>query len=100
MATGTSLSAAPSVSSTPGSTKMHGSILVVDDDEIIRNLFIEFFRSEGVSIRVAGTGHAALALVKQAPPDLIIVDVSLPDLDGIQLLEHVQQCDQRHVLCG
>jgi flagellar assembly protein FliH len=74
---------------------MHGSILVVDDDEIIRNLFIEFFRSEGVSIRVAGTGHAALALVKQAPPDLIIVDVSLPDLDGIQLLEHVQQCDQR-----
>jgi len=97
MGTGTSLSIASSAVPAPGSTKMHGSILVVDDDEIIRNLFIELFRSEGVAIRVAGTGKEALALVKQAPPDLIMVDVSLPDLDGIQLLEQVQQCDQRMI---
>jgi flagellar assembly protein FliH len=87
----------PAVASAPssGSRKMHGSILVVDDDEIIRNLFIELFRSEGVAIRVAATGEEALALVKQATPALLMVDVTLPDVDGIQLLEQVQQCDQR-----
>lgn len=74
---------------------MQGSILVVDDDEIIRNLFVELFRSEGAAIRVAGTGREALALVKQSPPDLLIVDVSLPDYDGIELLEQVQHCEQR-----
>lgn len=74
---------------------MQGSILVVDDDEIIRNLFVELFRSEGAAIRVAGTGREALALVKQSPPDLLIVDVSLPDYDGIALLEQVQHCEQR-----
>jgi flagellar assembly protein FliH len=87
----------PAVASAPssGSQKMHGSILVVDDDEIIRNLFIELFRSEGVAIRVAATGQEALALVKQTSPALVMVDVTLPDVDGIQLLEQVQQCDQR-----
>lgn len=87
----------PAVASAPssGSQKLHGSILVVDDDEIIRSLFIELFRSEGVAIRAAATGQEALALVKQASPALVMVDVTLPDADGIQLLEQVQQCDQR-----
>lgn len=95
MGTSTTLPVALSGASSPGMSKMHGSILVVDDDEIIRNLFIELFRAEGVAIRVAGTGQEALDLVKHAPPALIMVDVSLPDLDGIQLLEQVQQYDQR-----
>lgn len=95
MGTSASLPAVSSASS--GTQKIHGSILVVDDDEIIRNLFIELFRSEGVAIRVAATGQEALALVQQAPPALLIVDVTLPDCDGIQLLEQVQQRDQRVV---
>lgn len=97
MGTSASLPAVASVPAASGSAKMHGSILVVDDDEIIRNLFIELFRQEGVAIRVAATGQEALTLVKQAPPALLIVDVSLPDCDGIQLLEQVQQYDQRVV---
>ena len=97
MGTSASLPAVVSAPAASGSAKMHGSILVVDDDEIIRNLFIELFRPEGVAIRVAATGQEALALVKQAPPALLIVDISLPDCDGIQLLEQVQQCDQRVV---
>lgn len=97
MATTAPVPAVSSTKASPGVPKMHGSILVVDDDEIIRNLFIELFRSEGVCIRVAGTGREALALVKQVPPALVIVDVTLPDIDGIQLLEQVRQCDQRVV---
>ncbi len=95
MTTSVSLPARASAPAATGSQKLHGSILVVDDDEIIRNLFIELFRSEGVSIRVAGTAGEALAMVKQASPALVMVDVTLPDLDGIQLLEQIQACDQR-----
>ena len=97
MRTSASLPAMSSALAASVSPKMHGSILVVDDDEIIRNLFIELFRAEGLSIRVAGSRQEALALVKQAAPALLIADISLPDGDGVQLLEQVQQCDQRVV---
>lgn len=95
MVTSVSLPAKASASATSDEPKIHGSILVVDDDEMIRNLFIALFRAEGVAIRVAGTAHEALALVKQSPPALLMVDVMLPDLDGIQLLEQIQACDHR-----
>ncbi|MEK7870362.1 MAG: hypothetical protein AAB271_08500, partial [Nitrospirota bacterium] len=73
MATSASLPARLSAPASSGSPKLHGSILVVDDDEIIRNLFIELFRSEGVVIRVAGTAQEALGMVKQAPPARLMV---------------------------
>jgi len=95
MVTSASLPARSSVPAVAGPQKLHGSILVVDDDEIIRNLFVELFRSEGVVIRVAGTAQEALAMVKQAPPDLLMADIALPDLDGIHLLEQIQAYDQR-----
>ena len=75
--------------------RSHGSILIVDDDELIRDLFLELFRPEGVSVRVAASGGEALAMVKQSVPALLIVDVSLPDQDGIALLEAAQIIDTR-----
>lgn len=73
----------------------HGSILIVDDDELIRDLCLEIFRPEGVSVRVAASGQEAIAMVKQSVPALLIVDVSLPDQDGIALLEAAQIIDTR-----
>jgi FixJ family two-component response regulator len=75
--------------------RFHGSILIVDDDELIRELFLEIFRPEGVSVRVAQSGREALAMVKQSVPALLIVDISLPDQDGITLLEAAQIIDTR-----
>ncbi|MCC6141102.1 MAG: response regulator [Nitrospira sp.] len=95
MVTSVSLPTKSSAPAASGSAKLLGSILVVDDDETIRTLFAELFRSEGVSIRVAGTAQEALAMVKQAPPALLMADITLPDFDGIQLLEQVQAFDQR-----
>jgi len=73
----------------------HGSILIVDDDELIRALFLEIFRPEGVSVRAAASSREAITMVKQAVPALLIVDVSLPDQDGIDLLESAQRIDNR-----
>lgn len=95
MEPGLSMSAPLAAAANSSGKPMQGSILVVDDDAHIRDLFLELFQSEGVAIRVAGTGQEALALLKQAPPSLVMVDVTLPDQDGISLLEQAQQHDRR-----
>ncbi len=88
----------------PASTILHknvprrsGSILVVDDDEGVRSLFLELFRPEGVPIRVSGSGQEALSMVKQTAPALLIIDVLLPDRDGIAVLEEGQRIDSRMI---
>jgi flagellar assembly protein FliH len=80
-----------------GSSRIQGTVLIVDDEEGIRNLFLDLFRSERIHVRVAGSGQEALAMVKQTAPALVIVDVLLPDGDGIGVLEEVQKIDHRIV---
>ena len=88
--------AMPSMSSHgQGLSRVQGSVLVVDDEESIRNLFLELFRSERINVRVAGSGQEALAMVRQIVPTVLIVDVLLPDGDGIAVLEEVQKLDNR-----
>ncbi len=79
----------------PRAPRMQGSILVVDDDEMIRNLFLELFRPEGLSLRFAASGQEAIAMLKQSAPSLLLVDVTLPDRDGITVLEEAQKIDNR-----
>jgi len=94
MAAGTTLQAL-TVRARAGVPRLQGSILVVDDDDMIRNLFLELFRPEGASIRVAASGQEAISLLKQSAPSLLLVDVSLPDRDGIAVLEDAQKLDNR-----
>lgn len=75
--------------------RLQGTILIVDDEEGIRNLFVELLRSERVPVRVAGSGQEAVAMVKEMAPALLIVDVLLPDQDGISVLEAAQKIDSR-----
>lgn len=72
-----------------------GTVLVVDDEESIRNLFLELFRSERIAVRVASSRQEALTMVKQIAPTLLIVDVLLPDGEGVAVLEEVQKIDNR-----
>ncbi len=75
--------------------RLQGTILIIDDDEGIRNLFLELLRPERVPVRVAGSGEEAIAMVKQMAPALLIADVLLPDQDGIAVLEEAQKIDSR-----
>ncbi len=75
--------------------RRQGTVLVVDDDEGIRSLFLDLFRPEGVPIRVVGSGQEALLMVKQMVPALLIIDVLLPGQDGIAVLEQAQLIDSR-----
>jgi len=57
-------------------------ILVVDDEISIQRALTPLLRSGGYEVEVAGSGHDALRAVAERPPDLIVLDLGLPDLDG------------------
>lgn len=68
-------------------------ILVVEDDKILRNNIIEFLESEGFSTSSAMDGEAALSEIKDITPDLILCDIMMPKINGIELsdLLHKQE---------
>ncbi len=57
-------------------------ILVVDDDPSIRGFLAEALADEGYDVKVAGNGQEALAVASQWQPDLILLDLMMPVLDG------------------
>ena len=71
----------------------NGSILVIDDEAEIREGLELLLSSEGYSVASAGTGEAGLARLEQEPYDLLLLDVSLPDCNGLDLLRDIRQCD-------
>jgi len=88
----------PAVASSDRSvSRLQGTVLVVDADEGIRHALHELLQPERVSVRLSGSGQEALAMVKQKAPALLIVDASLPDRDGIAVLEDAQRIDSRMI---
>ena len=65
-------------------------MLVVDDEEYIRDLVSSAMRIAGFEVRNAGDGHSALAAVVQHRPDLVILDVGLPGLDGFEVCRRIR----------
>lgn len=70
---------------------MRGTILVVDDEEDLRRLLTESLAREGFQVAAARSGREALVLVEQAPPDLIILDLVMPEMDGIETLRRIRE---------
>src|SRR6059058_129913 len=60
-------------------------ILVVDDERSISDLVATVLRYEGFDVRVAETGRKAITEVRTFSPDLVVLDVMLPDLDGFEV---------------
>ncbi|MEC4986572.1 MAG: response regulator transcription factor [Oscillatoria sp. PMC 1068.18] len=65
-------------------------ILVVDDDPAIRNLIVRFLAQKSYQIESAVDGKTALAAFDKFHPDLVILDVNLPDVNGYTLCERMQ----------
>jgi DNA-binding response OmpR family regulator len=72
-------------------SRMNGQrVLVIDDDEDIRTLVVELLQRAGLDVDQAGDGRSGLRAFHQSPPDLVVLDVSMPDLDGWQTLERIR----------
>ncbi len=66
-------------------------VLVVDDDEILCEVMRGRLNSLGWTVETAKDGEAAIKLLAQAPPDLAIVDLNMPNVNGYELLRHIRQ---------
>jgi two-component system response regulator MprA len=73
-------------------------VLVVDDDERVRNLMRRALRLEGHSVITAGDGEEALHDARDAEPDLVILDVMLPGIDGIEVCRRLRAVSKVPIL--
>ncbi|MFK0112216.1 response regulator transcription factor [Streptomyces sp. NPDC091217] len=62
-----------------------GGVLVVDDDAAIRRSLERGLRLSGFAVRAADSGAAALAAIRDTPPDVLVLDVSMPGMSGIEV---------------
>ncbi|MGQ0774242.1 MAG: response regulator transcription factor [Pseudonocardiales bacterium] len=62
-----------------------GRVLVVDDDLTIRDVVRRYLERDGHAVTVAGDGETALALAEQNEPDLVVLDLMLPGIDGLEV---------------
>jgi len=69
-------------------------LLLVEDSEDTRDTLAFVLRREGYAVETADNGRAALEQVRSAPPDLILLDMLLPVVDGWQVLRQVQADQQ------
>ncbi|SDW40088.1 two-component system, response regulator, stage 0 sporulation protein F [Marininema mesophilum] len=66
-------------------------VLVVDDQFGIRVLLKEVFSREGFQVLQAANGNVALEIIQTEDPDLILLDMKMPGMDGLELLRHLRQ---------
>jgi len=77
---------------------LSGRILVVDDDPEILGLLRRGLTYEGFVVEEAESGKEALAKARISPPDLVILDVMMPGLDGLEVCQRLRQMDDVPVL--
>ena len=69
------------------------TILIVDDDPAVREVLEEYLGDLGYRVLVADSGKAAIDVMTTSPPDLVLSDVSMPGLDGIQLCAWIKRSE-------
>ncbi|MFZ4121119.1 MAG: response regulator transcription factor [Caulobacterales bacterium] len=74
------------------------TIALVDDDENILASLKVFFEQEGYAVRTYHDGQAALAGLADSPPDVAILDIKMPKMDGVELLKRLRQTSQVPVI--
>jgi len=60
-------------------------VLVVDDDQVVRDVVVSYLRADGHSVTEAADGQSALATLDERLPDLVVLDVKLPGIDGLDV---------------
>ncbi len=66
-------------------------LLIVDDDTGIQRLYKDELEEEGYEVIIAGTGKDALELFEKENPDIVTLDILMPDIDGISLLRKMKE---------
>ncbi len=75
-------------------SKQPGNILVVDDTPAVLELLAGMLKRRGHKVRPVASGRLALQAARCEPPDLILLDISMPDMSGYELCEHLKSDDK------
>ena len=66
-------------------------VLVVDDEPSVRNVLQRILEAEGYQVITAGDGEAAIHLAKEKDPDVILLDINIPKIDGREVCRRVRE---------
>lgn len=66
------------------------NVLVVDDEEVIRDVCAKILESKGYRVTTAASGREALRLVSETDFDVVVTDIMMPDMTGLELLEVIK----------
>ena len=66
-------------------------MIIVDDEEFIRNLLLEELSSAGYKVLAAPDGNEAIQLLQENTFDLAVLDIQMPNVNGIEVLKHIHQ---------
>ena len=67
------------------------TVLVVEDNDLNRRLFVDLLTTKGHTILEASDGPSALDLVKKKQPDLVLMDIQLPSVSGLEITQQIRQ---------
>ncbi len=73
-------------------------VLIVDDEPMVRDVLSRYLSGEGFAVDTAGDGEEAMSAVRRAPPDLVVLDLMLPTIDGLEVLRRVRELGQPGVI--
>src|ERR1051325_8623610 len=82
------------IAPTPSLRRADGSaprVLVVDDEQMLTDLLSMALRMEGWDVRTAASGFQALQTARDYDPDAMVLDIMMPDLDGMAVLQRLRQ---------
>ncbi len=85
----------------PSTSKSKGNILTIDDDDHIRSIFASYLENFGYQIKMAKDGNEAKTLLEKNHFDIALLDICLPDYNGIDLLKDIKQIqpELRIIVC-
>lgn len=72
------------------------SILFAEDDTLLRNIYTKKFTLAGYDVRPAADGEEAIQLLTQQAPDMLVLDISMPKVDGFQVLERFPKAQRTY----
>ena len=68
-------------------------VLLVDDEKDFVDTLLKRLEKRKLAVRAATSGRAAIALLRESPADVIVLDMKMPDMDGIETLKEIKKLD-------
>lgn len=70
---------------------MKQSILIVEDDNILQEMYCEKFEMDGFNVEKSSTGREGLKILEENTPDIILLDILMPDMNGLEMLKEMKK---------